>query len=100
MWIPNVVLGLAGIFLVVARARGVDTTLRFSLPAMPFRRPAAATETVSDRTQASGRRRGTVIVIRVPQFNLPRPNLLDLYVARAYMRMLVMCIVGILGLFY
>ena len=32
--------------------------------------------------------------IRIPQFELPRPNLLDLYVARTYVRMLVMCIVG------
>jgi LPS export ABC transporter permease LptG len=46
------------------------------------------------------RRKGVVVVIRIPQFELPRPNLLDLYVARTYVRMLAICIVGIMGLFY
>ena len=39
-------------------------------------------------------------MIRVPQFELPRPNLLDLYVMKQYLRILGMTIVGMLGLFY
>jgi LPS export ABC transporter permease LptG len=46
------------------------------------------------------RARGPVIVIKIPQFQLPRPNLLDLYISRAYVRMLMLSTVGIMGLFY
>src|SRR5262245_43634809 len=103
MWLPNILLGLAGIVLVISRSRGIDS-LRFKLPALPRRRAAAAAgASDGDRAAAAGygRRAGrTVIVIRIPQFQLPRPNLLDLYVARAYLRMLIICIIGILGLFY
>jgi LPS export ABC transporter permease LptG len=41
-----------------------------------------------------------VLVIRVPHLNLPKPNLLDAYVARQYARILAMTTVGLLGLFY
>ena len=108
MWIPNFVLGALGIALLIARTRGVDYTMRFRLPSWrwPFGEAAGdspADETVRRDVAASPRRtaqRGTVVVIRIPQFELPRPQLLDLYVARTYGRMLVMCIVGIMGLFY
>lgn len=108
MWIPNVMLGAAGVALLISRSRGVGQTMRFTLPAWPWRRPdatvtadaasAAATDGPDGRQRPHGR--GTVVVIRVPQFELPRPNLLDLYVARTYVRMLVLCIAGIMGLFY
>ena len=64
--------------------------------------PAAPGDPVRPHPASRGARRagGPVLVIRIPQFELPRPNLLDLYVARAYVRMLIMCVVGILGLFY
>jgi LPS export ABC transporter permease LptG len=41
-----------------------------------------------------------VLVIRIPQFELPRPNLLDVYVARQYLRILGMTVIAMLGLFY
>ena len=42
------------------------------------------------RRDRSQRRRGgrVVLVVRIPQFDLPRPNLLDVYVARQYLRIL------------
>lgn len=40
------------------------------------------------------------MVIRLPHFDLPRPTLLDLYVAKQYLRILAMTVVGMLGLFY
>jgi hypothetical protein len=108
MWIPNVVLGGLGIGLLLARARGVDYAVRFNLPQLgwPFRPvpedPAPGDRMRLDPPPGAGSRpqRGTVVVIRIPQFQLPRPQLLDLYVARTYGRMLLMCIVGIMGLFY
>jgi LPS export ABC transporter permease LptF/LPS export ABC transporter permease LptG len=108
MWIPNVLLGGLGIALLLARTRGVDSAMRVSLPAWrwPFRQKADDQIGVqpAPRLPASPSaptpRRGVVLVIRIPQFELPRPQLLDLYVARTYGRMLVMCIAGIMGLFY
>lgn len=103
MWVPNLVLGAAGIVLLVSRSRGVDQGLRFRVPSFAgLRRVYAAPETAADSAPSSPLRQrgGTAIVIRVPQFQLPRPNLLDLYVARTYTRMLVLCGVGIMGLFY
>jgi LPS export ABC transporter permease LptG len=108
MWIPNVVLGAAGLALLVSRTRGVGQTLRFTLPTLPWAaRWATAGDASASDNQPTGTalqrtrtQRGTVLVIRIPQFDLPRPNLLDLYVARTYVRMLALCIVGIMGLFY
>lgn len=115
MWIPNVLLGAAGVVLLLSRARGVDSTMRFSLPTWA-RRGARAEDQPADKSgprdavepgrdrplglAGAGQGRGTVVVIRIPQFDLPRPNLLDLYVARTYVRMLLLCIVGLMGLFY
>jgi LPS export ABC transporter permease LptF/LPS export ABC transporter permease LptG len=103
MWIPNVLLGAAGIALLMSRSRGVGQTMRFTLPALPWQRRADATTLGGDATTSSSPktgRRGTVVVIRIPQFDLPRPNLLDLYVARTYVRMFFVCLGGIMGLFY
>ena len=70
-------------------------------PRCPFRRGALACRPTRPHPREPARRAGgPVLVIRMPQFELPRPNLLDLYVSRAYVRMLIMCIVGLLGLFY
>jgi LPS export ABC transporter permease LptF/LPS export ABC transporter permease LptG len=105
MWAPNIVLGAAGLCLLVARARGVEGAMRIALPALRWPwtpRPAADDGRGADegapRTARAGRR--VVVVVRVPRFNLPRPNLLDLYVGRLYLRVLVMTIVGLAGLFY
>jgi LPS export ABC transporter permease LptF/LPS export ABC transporter permease LptG len=109
MWIPNVLLGAVGIALLMSRSRGVGRTLRFTLPTLTFWRrddtaPAVERETSTAAEAAASRQarshRRTVVVIRIPQFEFPRPNLLDLYVARTYVRMLLICIVGIMGLFY
>jgi LPS export ABC transporter permease LptF/LPS export ABC transporter permease LptG len=105
MWIPNAVLGAVGIALLVSRSSGVGQTMRFTLPALRWRRrrsEPSSDEAVPVQVSqgARPRRRGTVVVIRVPQIELPRPNLLDLYVARTYVRMLFVCVLGIMGLFY
>jgi LPS export ABC transporter permease LptF/LPS export ABC transporter permease LptG len=103
MWVPNIVLAVAGVVLMALRSRGVDQA-RLRLPALPWLRARAGgdglTTTTGSAAPAGGRRRGTVIVIRVPQFQLPRPNLLDIYIARTYLRMLVLCVVGLMGVFY
>jgi LPS export ABC transporter permease LptG len=105
MWLPNVILGGLALGLLVGRSKRVGQSLRFRLPgwSWPFRRHASGQTAVRNSVEPvanSTPPRGVVVVIRIPQFEFPRPNLLDLYVARTYVRMLAMCIVGIMGLFY
>ena len=97
MWIPDLVLGAAGVLLLVRRARSADQPVRIPLPAWLRRRLSM------DEASAAGgpRRPGTpALVIRIPHFSMPRPTLLDGYVARQYGRILAMTTAGMLGLFY
>jgi LPS export ABC transporter permease LptG len=103
MWLPNIVLGAAGVFLMVRRARWADQPIRITLPAWVYARLGAGAATPRSRRSDSGIRiQGGKprLVIRVPHYRLPRPNLLDLYIAKQYARILGMTIVGMLGLFY
>lgn len=107
MWIPNIVLGVAGVALLVSRAKSADAPIRISLPAVRvpawIRRRLGVGEAQSSVTATPGtpgRGARVVLVIRIPQFQLPRPRLLDLYVAKLYLRMLAMAFVGMAGLFY
>jgi LPS export ABC transporter permease LptF/LPS export ABC transporter permease LptG len=105
MWMPNIILGAAGIALLVSRSRGIDRALLFRLPVPRSLRVktaggSPAGSAAAPRQSATRSGGGPVLVIRIPQFELPRPNLLDLYITRMYVRMLVISIVGIMGLFY
>jgi LPS export ABC transporter permease LptG/LPS export ABC transporter permease LptF len=109
MWLPNIVLGFAGVALLVSRARSGDRPIRiplprFALPRWIARRTARAGPAVAVAPVQSARvtppRDRVVLVVRIPQFELPRPNLLDVYVARQYLRILAMTIIAMLGLFY
>jgi len=100
MWVPDVLLGGAGIFLLINRARSADQPIRISLPRWitNWRRKEAADE-------PGGARPGTrkprpILVLRVPHLWLPGPTILDGYIAKQYLRILAMTIVGLLGLFY
>ncbi len=107
MWLPNIVLGIAGIALLVSRARSADQPIRIPLPRL--RLPGWLSARAQSQSAAGaaiaapaspGVRTGVVLVIRIPQVELPRPNLLDTYVATQYLRILGMTIVAMLGLFY
>ncbi|PWT83871.1 MAG: hypothetical protein C5B57_05950 [Blastocatellia bacterium] len=93
-WIANVVLGGVGVILVMWRARSADRPLRIAVPTFG-RSPQVETSPAPVRA-----RRRVVIVIRIPRLSLPRPRLLDLYVARQYLRIFGLALVGLLGLFY
>src|SRR5687767_13487905 len=96
MWIPNIILGAAGVFLLINRARSADQPISISLPSWVRRRlPAAATPAAD---ASVGRR--PALVLRLPHLNLPRPTLLDGYIARQYGRILALTTAGMLGLFY
>lgn len=98
MWVPNLVLGAAGVFLLVRRARSADQPIRIPLPAW-FRRRMTDDEI---RTAPGARRAAAApaLVIRLPHYTFPGPKLLDGYVARQYARILAMTTIGMLGLFY
>jgi LPS export ABC transporter permease LptG len=109
MWIPNLVLGALGVLLLASRTRSVDQPIRISLPALPawlsLHRPGtdvrpSGSPAMAGRAPGGGPRRRVVLVIRVPQFSVWRPNLLDIYVGRLYLRILGMAGLGMAGLFY
>ena len=84
-WVVNLLLGVAGVALVMWRARASDRPMR--LPGVAFvrelgRRPVGA------RTAPA----------RWP--SLPRPNLLDLYVSKQYLRIFLLGVGSLLGVFY
>ena len=115
-WLPNFVFGPLGVAALMWRARHTDMG-RFRIPvrlphflsgfaarpvepiaATATSPPAAATGAAA--TGAARPRRGTVVVIRVPRLPIPRPLLIDRYIARLYLRVVGLSFVGLLGLFY
>lgn len=95
-WIPNVLMGAAGIVLLVWRAGSADQPIRIAIPTF-WRKPESPTGADARAGAPRGR---IVVVIRVPHFNLPRPNLLDVYVSQSYLRVFALGFVGLLGIFY
>jgi LPS export ABC transporter permease LptG/LPS export ABC transporter permease LptF len=96
-WVPNIILGIAGVMLLVSRAKSADQPIRLPLPAFITRRlsRAAAAQSASGAPVAKRR-----LVPRLPQLSFLRPTLLDSYVSKQYLRVLALTIVGMLGLFY
>lgn len=116
-WIPDIVLGVAGILLLVWRHRHADAGVQVTLPSLdslrgriarllPRRSRPAVERTGTARPAASAvvpagpQRKRVVLVIRVPHGLLPRIKLLDRYVSQAYLRVLALAFVGMLGIFY
>ena len=98
-WIPNIIMGLAAVVMLVWRARSADRPIRFSVPAFWARRTAAPSAAATSATTPAARRR-TIVVVRLPQLNLPMPRLLDIYVAREYLRVFLLAVLSLLGIFY
>jgi LPS export ABC transporter permease LptG/LPS export ABC transporter permease LptF len=102
-WVPNLALGAAGLVAVWWRARARGQSLSLRLPAWAL---ALAGRRRTGRPTADGQGgvapqpARPVVVIRLPAVNLPRPRLLDVYVVKSYMRILVLSVVGLLGLTY
>lgn len=105
-WVPNIILGAAGVFLLVHRVRSADQPIRISAPQWATgwlarrRRGAEPGAPVSGEPAAPAARPKPILVIRIPHFELPRPTLLDVYVGKQYLRILAMTTAGLLGLFY
>jgi len=106
MWLPNIVLGIAGIWLLVSRTRGVERPMRWPrLSWLRIRRPSGPVQTtdaaVGGRVRVpspvgaslSSHRQGALL-------HWLRPTILDSYVGRQYLHVLAMTMVAMLGLFY
>ena len=107
-WIPNVVLGPAGIALLMWRARSTDRPIFVTLPIRrltaesPDAPGAAPAIDVTNLTRSTARTRpaNVVIVVRIPHFNLPRPSILDAYTSQQYLRVFILVVLAALGVFY
>ena len=107
VWAPNIVLGLAGLALLLWRARSSDKPIRLSIPErLQFWKrqglSSAGTEVADVAAETGAVRRGTkvVVVIRVPHFNLPSSRLLDGYVTKLALKIGSLTFTGLLGIFY
>ncbi len=106
-WIPNIATGAAGIVVLLWRAGSTDQPIHVILPAFLWGRrsairlePNSTREPDTSHPGARPRRRVIRVVIRIPHVNLPRPRLLDLYVARQWVRIFGVASVALLGIFY
>ena len=97
-WIPVVVMGAAGVAMMAWRVRAADQPIRFSIPT--FWRRGSGTEARPNRAPGAPGRGQIVVVLRLPHLDLPTPHLLDLYVSREYLRVLLLSVMSFLGIFY
>ncbi|BCS33369.1 hypothetical protein TBR22_A25960 [Luteitalea sp. TBR-22] len=120
LWIPNVLLGGAGLVLLVMKTRGYEFSpslripvpqalggllRRVGAPSVSSRGRAVTVEDAAPRqpaqaSAAAPRRSGTVVVIKVPQGILPTFNILDRYLSRIYLRVFGVTFLGMLAVFY
>ena len=109
-WIPNLVLAPVGVIALILKARRTDSRLRLpfqwsSVTVWFEQRGKAASAARRNPALLPAQRpgpvkRGVVLVIRFPRLPLPRPLLIDRYISRLYLRVVGICFLGLLGLFY
>ena len=103
-WLPNIVMGSLALLMFGWRARSADQPIRFSVPAFWRNRsgqPAVQDGTSTPADNRVGPRNDRVmVVIRIPHVSMPAPRLLDLYVSREYVRVFLLGLIGLLGIFY
>jgi LPS export ABC transporter permease LptF/LPS export ABC transporter permease LptG len=97
-WLANLVLGAAGVALVVWRAGSGDQPIRLSIPRFWRGRDQEEKAAGGGPAHLGGRR--VVIVVKIPHVDWLRPGLLDLYVARQYLSIFLLSFVALVGIFY
>lgn len=108
-WMPNIVVGLLGLVALRARMRHTGREWSISLPAWVGRfwrpkdtspslaAPVAPGDVAAVQSAGTGR---VVVVIRIPDLQLPRLRILDRYVSRRYLSVAVLSFCGLLALYY
>lgn len=101
-WIANLVLGPVGIAALVWRARWAEGRWPIDLVGLFARWRAKAPAPVPAGPEPKPRRNDgrVVLVVRIPRFGLPAPNILDRYVARLHVGVMAVTFAGLLGIFY
>lgn len=94
-WMPNLVLGPLAIFLIWWRSKNAERSVALRLPPKVAARLATVGESTGETKPIK-----PVLVIRLPSFDIARPRLLDLYLLRRYLSVVMLSFVGLLGLFY
>ena len=99
-WVPNILIGAAGLLMLWRHTRGTGSRLLPSFAPLAFwrRKPRRDVEVALPATRTRPRR--VVVVVKLPEFSLPRPTLLDLYVGGRYLRVLALTFSALMGLFY
>ncbi len=97
-WIPNIVMSIAAVGLMAWRIRAGDQPIRLTIPTFwrGWRRSKAAVPGLA----AEPARPRTLIAFRIPRLDLPAPRLIDTYISREYLRVLVLGVLGLLSIFY
>jgi LPS export ABC transporter permease LptG/LPS export ABC transporter permease LptF len=98
-WLVNMILGGAGVFLLIWRARSADQPIRISVPTF-WRREKTAAEPAASADVATPNGRRVVVVVRIPHVNWPRPTLLDVYISRQYLSVFGLAFIALVGIFY
>lgn len=99
-WLPNIVLGLAGVVLVWWRARATGSRFQLPLPALAKREEPGVPKAPAGGPPGARAAARPVVVIRIPHLAIPRPRLLDLYVLGMDLRIFGLAFAGFLGIFY
>ncbi len=101
-WLPNIVLGIAGIALVCWRAGRADRRLPGAALAqrlLPRRTQAADTTTGSGTGDEAGVNDGAIVTVPTGSATAG-VSILDWYVTGMYLRWVALAFVGLLGIFY
>ncbi|HMF43746.1 MAG TPA: LptF/LptG family permease [Polyangia bacterium] len=114
-WWPNIILLPFGVMALIWRARWAEGRLPFRsvvkltgaakawIDRWRERASAAAQSpqsSQSSQAQPVRKRRGTVIVIRIPNQSWLLPNILDRYISAMYLRAAALSFAALLGIFY
>jgi LPS export ABC transporter permease LptG/LPS export ABC transporter permease LptF len=101
-WLPNLLLGPAGIVVLYRRARSSGASFQLAIPAVGFLKRVLPTRPPDPNAPPGVARTGVrpVLVIRIPRLYLPRLGLLDGYIAKMYLRLQALTFVSLLGIFY
>jgi LPS export ABC transporter permease LptG/LPS export ABC transporter permease LptF len=108
-WFPNIVLLPFGIVALIWRARWAEGRLPFrsivkltsaATAWVNRRREGASAAAASAGAPRPSGRRGVVIVVRVPHLSWLKPNILDRYISRIYLRAAAISFAALLGIFY
>jgi LPS export ABC transporter permease LptF/LPS export ABC transporter permease LptG len=101
MWWPNFILGAIGAWLLLSRTRSADQPLRFPLLGWLSNRPALdSSNSQSGESAPAARTIPQTHGFKLSSVTALRPNLLDIYVAKRYLQVLALTMMGMLGLFY